>query len=127
MKKSPKTHEGTHEKSRKLAHCHETHEIFFPPSTLNQEPAARHGSTHSHNYWSNQFLGGLPAPQINLGGDETGGFTGEGAIDMTHFAGDQFFTIASEDDTTRVPDAGSSLGLLLVGIGSLFSFKNSRR
>ena len=46
-----------------------------------------------HDYWSNQFLGGLPAPQGNLGGDEMGGFTGEGAIDMTHFGGDQFFTV----------------------------------
>jgi hypothetical protein len=46
-----------------------------------------------HDYWSNQFLGGLPAPQGNLGGDEAGGFTGEGAIDMTHFGGNQFFTL----------------------------------
>ena len=50
-------------------------------------------NNQGHNYWSNQFLAGLAAPQGNLGGDETGGFTGEGAIDMTHFAGDQFFTI----------------------------------
>ena len=48
-----------------------------------------------HNYWSNQFLGGLPAPAGNLGGDEMGGFTGEGAIDMTHFAGNQFFRVKS--------------------------------
>lgn len=53
----------------------------------------------SHNYWSNQFLAGLPAPQGNLGGDESGGFTGEGAIDMTHFAGDQFFTVVPEPST----------------------------
>ncbi|MEO8484830.1 MAG: hypothetical protein ABI585_00690 [Betaproteobacteria bacterium] len=30
----------------------------------------------NHDYWSNQFLGGLPAPAGNLGGDEAGGFTG---------------------------------------------------
>ena len=53
----------------------------------------------AHDYWSNQFLGGLPAPQGNLGGDESGGFTGEGAIDMTHFAGDQFFTVVPEPST----------------------------
>jgi len=52
-----------------------------------------------HDYWSNQFLAGLPAPQGNLGGDESGGFTGEGAIDMTHFAGDQFFTVVPEPST----------------------------
>lgn len=44
-----------------------------------------------HNYWSNQFLAGVAAPQGNLGGDGSGGFTGEGAIDFTLFAGDQFF------------------------------------
>ncbi|RIK82208.1 MAG: hypothetical protein DCC67_07490 [Planctomycetota bacterium] len=49
-----------------------------------------------HDYWSNQFLGGLPAPQGNLGGDELGGFTGEGAIDMTHFGGNQYFAVVPE-------------------------------
>lgn len=43
-----------------------------------------------HNYWSNQFLAGQVPPQGNLG-DGSGGFTGEGAIDVTLFAGDQFF------------------------------------
>ena len=56
-------------------------------------------NNQGHNYWSNQFLAGLPAPQGNLGGDEAGGFTGEGAIDMTHFGGDQFFTIVPEPST----------------------------
>ena len=49
-----------------------------------------------HNFWSNQFLGGLPAPQGNLGGDENGGFTGEGAINMNNFGGNQFFTVIPE-------------------------------
>ncbi len=49
-----------------------------------------------HHFWSNQFLGGLPAPQGNLGGDEAGNFTMEGAIDMTHFAGNQYFTLVPE-------------------------------
>ena len=50
-------------------------------------------NNQGHNYWANQFLGGLQPPQGNLGGDENGGFTGEGAIDMTHFTGNQFFTV----------------------------------
>ncbi len=64
-----------------------------------------------HNYWSNQFLAGLPAPQGNLGGDESGGFTGEGAIDMTHFAGNQFFTVNVPEPSTL-----TLLGLALAGV-----------
>lgn len=67
-----------------------------------------------HDYWSNQFLAGLPAPQGNLGGDELGGFTGEGAIDMTHFAGDQFVTVAAE----TVPEP-STIVLLALGLTAL--------
>jgi hypothetical protein len=59
-------------------------------------------NNQGHNYWSNQFLGGLPAPQGNLGGDEAGGFTGEGAIDMTHFGGNQFFTVVPEPSTVSL-------------------------
>jgi len=44
-----------------------------------------------HNFLSNQVLGGLPAPQGNLGGDGAGTFTGNLAgIDFTTFAGNQF-------------------------------------
>jgi hypothetical protein len=75
-----------------------------------------------HDFWSNQFLGGLPAPQGNLGGNEAGGFTGEGAIDMTHFAGDQFFTVAQEP-TAGVPDAGSTFLLLAASIAGLGAFR----
>ena len=72
-------------------------------------------NNQGHNYWSNQFLSGLPAPQGNLGGDELGGFTGEGAIDMTHFAGDQFFA---------VPEPSA---LTLLTLGSLVVFARARR
>jgi len=74
-------------------------------------------NNQGHNYWANQFLGGLPAPQGNLGGDEIGGFTGEGAIDMTHFAGDQFFVV-------HVPEPS---GLALMAVGSLVMFVRARR
>ena len=83
-------------------------------------------NNQSHNYLSNQFLGGVAGPQGNLGGDEAGGFTGEGAIDMTHFAGNQFFTILGEE-TAPVPDGGSSFMLLVAGLGSLLSLRNSRK
>lgn len=64
-----------------------------------------------HDYWSNQFLGGLPAPQGNLGGDEMGNFTGEGAIDMTHFGGDQFFTVP-EPSTLTLAGLGIAASLV---------------
>lgn len=56
-----------------------------------------------HSFWSNQFLGGLPVGTGNLGGNETGGFTGEGAIDLTHFSGNQFFTVQA------VPEPGTAM------------------
>lgn len=78
-------------------------EISIPLSALGN-PAA--GSTISigaqingsnHDFLSNQFLGGLTAPQDNLGSDGAGMFVGGagvGMIDMNTFAGDQFFTIS---------------------------------
>lgn len=48
-----------------------------------------------HNYLSNQILGGLTAPQGNLGGDGLGGSTGDlSGVDFDFFLfGDQFFEI----------------------------------
>jgi hypothetical protein len=66
-----------------------------------------------HNYLSNQFLGGLAAPQGNLGGDGAGAFTGSlSGIDLTTFAGNQFFVV------TNVPETSSALlgALGLLGI-----------
>ena len=75
-------------------------------------------NNQDHNYWSNQFLGGLSPPQGNLGGDESGGFTGEGAIDMTHFAGNQFFTVVPEP---------SSATLVVAALLSIVACRRRRR
>jgi hypothetical protein len=68
-------------------------------------------NNQGHNYWSNQFLDGLSAPQGNLGSDEFGGFNGLGAIDMTHFAGDQFFTVVPEPSTITLLAVASLVAL----------------
>jgi hypothetical protein len=65
-----------------------------------------------HDFWSNQFLGGLTPPQGNLGGDGAGNFTGEGAIDFTLLSGDQFFVV------NEVPEP-ASLGVLGLGMVAL--------
>lgn len=53
-----------------------------------------------HDFFSNQFLGGLTAPQGNLGGDGDGNFTGTTDIDFTAISGDQFFTISQVPEPT---------------------------
>jgi hypothetical protein len=76
-------------------------------------------NNQGHDYWSNQFLAGLPplvggGSQGNLGGDELGGYTAEGAIDMTHFAGDQFFSVVPEPSTFVLAGIGLA-GLAIRG------------
>jgi hypothetical protein len=70
-------------------------------------------NNQNHNYWSNQFLGGLPAPQGNLGGDEAGGFTGEGAINLNNFGGNQYFTACPE------PSSLALFGLAMAGVAGM--------
>jgi PEP-CTERM motif len=70
----------------------------------------------NHDFWSNQFLGGLTPPQGNLGGDGFGVFTGTSGVDMTdpaYASGDQFFTIIPEPSTIGLVVAGL-LGLLTI-------------
>lgn len=76
-----------------------------------------------HNYWSNQFLGGVAAPQGNLGSDGAGGFTGEGAIDFTLFSGNQYFEACAAaaapapDVPTVTPIGLIAIAMLLAGVG----------
>ena len=73
-----------------------------------------------NNFHSNQILGGLPAPQGNLGGDGAGTFTGDlSGIDFNNFDGDQFFSI-----TVPVPEPST---LSLIGLASLFVAGRRRR
>jgi hypothetical protein len=72
-----------------------------------------------HDFWSNQFLAGLPQNlgndppdpgTSNLGGDGAGNFTGEGAIDFTLFAGSQYFRVIPEPATAALV-AMAAIGL----------------
>ena len=85
-------------------------ELSIPLSALGNPAAgsiiqiAAHINGSNHNFLSNQILGGLAAPQGNLGGDGAAMFTGDLAgVDFNQFAGDQFFSIA-------VPGGGTLLG-----------------
>ncbi len=85
-------------------------EFSIPLSALGNPAAgstiqiAAHINGSNHDFLSNQILGGLAAPQGNLGGDGAAMFTGDLAgVDFNQFAGDQFFSIA-------VPGGGTLLG-----------------
>ncbi|HYO23328.1 MAG TPA: hypothetical protein VEQ85_00100 [Lacipirellulaceae bacterium] len=65
----------------------------------------------SHDYWSNQFLGGLQAPSGSLGGDGNGNYiNGPSGINMNNFAGNQYFTVG-------VPEPASAGIALLAALG----------
>jgi hypothetical protein len=67
-----------------------------------------------HDYFSNQFLGGLAAPQGNLGGDGNGNFTGTAAINFQNFAGNQYFTVPVPE-----PASVTLVGLMVAGLASV--------
>ncbi|HUF64191.1 MAG TPA: PA14 domain-containing protein [Verrucomicrobiales bacterium] len=58
----------------------------------------------NHDFLSNQFLGGLPAPQGNLGTDGQGSFVGGATltVDLNAFAGEQFFVVP-QDPGAAIP------------------------
>lgn len=91
-------------------------EIAVPWSLLGIAPGSQFSvlafvNGSDHNYASNQFLAPLPAGTGNLGGNGTGGFTGNVAgLDMTQFAGDQFFTVPT-------PAAAGLFGLAALAAG----------
>ena len=64
-------------------------------------------NNQGHDFLSNQFLGGLPAPQGNLGG-------GVGSVDLNQFAGDQFFAVTVVPE----PSAFAVLGCIALGMVS---------
>lgn len=86
-----------------------------------------------HNYASNQFLGGLPAPQGNLGGDGTGNFTGSLTINLNNYPGDQFFEVAPcfsqsafcNTTADQIPnETGQIANLSILGSGSISANDN---
>ena len=61
----------------------------------------------NHDYLSNQFLGGLPAGQGNLGGDGT-----VGQINLNQYAGNQYFEVRVIPEPASLVLAGTALGAL---------------
>ena len=49
-------------------------------------------NNQDHNFASNQFLGPLAPPQVNMGADGLGTFTGSISFNLANFAGNQYFS-----------------------------------
>ena len=67
-----------------------------------------------NNFWSNQFLPGLPSPGGNLGGDGNGNFNGTGAVDVSALGFVSY---------TVVPAPGAAA---LLGLGGLAAIRRRR-
>jgi hypothetical protein len=95
-------------------------EVFIPYAALGLSQGqtfllSAHVTNGDHNYLSNQFAGSMPVGQGNLGGNGTGGFTGDvGQINLNNFAGDQFITVPA-------PSA-----MALLGLGGLVAARRRR-
>jgi len=75
--------------------------------------AAMINGANTYDYLSNQFLGGLAAPQGNLGGDGSGGFNGTvGAINLNNFGGNQYFTVPVPEPWSVTLAGWAVVGLL---------------
>ncbi len=75
----------------------------------------------SHAYMSNQVLGGLTAPQGNLGGDGIGTFTGTvSGVNYSTFTGDQFFTVTPASElritSVQIVNAGADIQFVVEGL-----------
>jgi len=81
-----------------------------PGSTIKISAMINNGD---HNYISNQILGTLLPPQGNLGGDGSGGFTGNlGGVNFNQFEGLQYFEVT----VPAVPEPSSAAALALAGM-----------
>ena len=77
----------------------------------------------SHDFSSNQFLGALTPPQINLGGDGLGNWNGLLEFDLNGFPGEQWFLFGdcdpcdmNCDGVVDALDIQSFLDLLFQGV-----------
>ncbi len=96
-------------------------DLGLDPNVANTIRVAAAIGNGDNNFFSNQFLGGLPGDTGNLGGDNAGGFTGDSAgVDLTAFAGDQFMTI----NIAAVPEPSA---MILIGLGGLFMAQRRKR
>lgn len=72
-------------------------------------------SNGDYNFWSNQFLGGLAAPQANLGADGAGNFIADASTTALDLSGSTPFSIT----VPVIPEPTTAALLALVAAGCL--------